>query len=209
LADASRFPQFATVGVSARTQLGVLIGGGDDQVLELVEGGAARLDGAVSGHRELADRFEPWDASRMRSRTMLSPEPWLWPAPRVLVEHPDETAGMAFASGLRQAGYAVAVCPGPEHSERCPLAGPEDCTVAHGADVIVSSLGLERPEARGVLAALRARCADTPLIVEVTAGQQAEYESLLEGCDLVVSPVSPEQLVAAVKGALARQRKEL
>jgi CheY-like chemotaxis protein len=141
----------------------------------------------------------------MRSRITLSPEPWLWPAPRVLVEHPDQAAGLALASGLRQAGYAVAVCPGPEHSERCPLAGPEDCSVAHGADVIVSSLGLERPEARGVLAALRTRCADTPLIVEVTASQQAEYESLLEGCDVVLSPVSPEQLVAAVERAFPRR----
>jgi DNA-binding response OmpR family regulator len=144
----------------------------------------------------------------MRSRMALSPEPWLWPAPRVLVEHPDEASGLALASNLRQAGYAVAVCPGPEHSERCPLAGPGDCAVAHGADVIVSSLGLERPEARGVLAALRTRCADTPLIVEVTAGQQREYEGLLEGCDVVLSPVSPEQLVAAVDGAFAARRGE-
>ncbi len=144
----------------------------------------------------------------MGTRVVLSPEPWQWPSPRVLVEHPDEAAGLALASGLRRAGYAVAVCPGPEHSERCPLAGPEDCSVAHGADVIVSSLGLERPEARGVLAALRARCADTPLIVEVTAGQQAEYESLLDGCDLVLAPVGPAQLVAAVEGALAARRGE-
>jgi DNA-binding response OmpR family regulator len=144
----------------------------------------------------------------MGSRIALNPEPWLWPSPRVLVEHPDEAAGLALASGLRQAGYAVAVCPGPEQSERCPLAGPKDCSVAHGADVIVSSLGLERAEARGVLAALRTRCAGTPLIVEVTAGQEAEYGSLLEGCDLVLSPVSPEQLVAAVEGALAAGRGE-
>jgi DNA-binding response OmpR family regulator len=140
----------------------------------------------------------------MRSRTTLGPEPWRWPAPRVLVEHQDETTGLALASGLREAGYAVAVCPGPEHSERCPLAEPEGCSVAHGADVIVSSLGLERPEARGVLAALRMRCGDTPVIVEVTAAQQAEYEALLEGCDLVPSPVSPEQLVTAVEAALRR-----
>ena len=81
--------------------------------------------------------------------TKSSPQPWPWVGqPRVLIEHPDESAGLALASILRQAGYAVAVCPGPEQSEHCPLTGPEGCAVAHGADVVVSSLGLERPEAR-------------------------------------------------------------
>jgi DNA-binding response OmpR family regulator len=146
----------------------------------------------------------------MRSRaTRLSPQPWPWPRPRVLIEHPDEEAGLTLASILRQAGYAVAVCPGPEQSERCPLAGPEGCAVAHGADVVVSSLGLERPEAREVLQALRTRCPETALVVEVAPGQEAELQNLVPECDLIVSPVVPEQLVACVRGALARRQPEL
>ena len=146
----------------------------------------------------------------MRSRaTRVSPQPWPWVGqPRILIEHRDESAGLALASILRQAGYAVAVCPGPEQSERCPLAGPEGCAIAHGADVVVSSLGLERPEAREVLQALRARRPNTSLIVEVAAGEETEWQGLLEGCDVVVSPVLPEQLVAVVRGALAKSRPE-
>jgi DNA-binding response OmpR family regulator len=135
----------------------------------------------------------------------LSPQPWPWQGqPRVLIEHPDEPAALNLASALRHAGFAVAVCPGPDHAERCPLAGPEGCATAHGADVIVSSLGLQRPEAREALEALRARRPGTPLVVEVAPGQETEWQELLEGCDVLVSPVAPEQFVARVRGALSR-----
>jgi CheY-like chemotaxis protein len=142
--------------------------------------------------------------------TKSSPQPWPWPGhPRVLIEHPDEVVGLRFASVLRQAGYVVAVCPGPEQSEQCPLAGPEGCAVAHGADVVVSSLGLERPEAREVLQSLQARCPETALVVEVAPGQEAELQDLLVGCDLLDSPVVPERLVASVRRALAARQPEL
>lgn len=134
----------------------------------------------------------------------LTPEPWPWPGPRILIEHPEESAGLVLASTLRQAGYAVAVCPGPAEAERCPLAGPEGCGVAHGADVIVSSLGLDRLEARDVLQALRTRCPDVPLVVEVDPGRAGEWADLLEGCELIHSPVAPDQLLSAVNRALAR-----
>ncbi len=146
----------------------------------------------------------------MRSRaTRLSPQPWPWVGqPRVLIEHADESAGLALASILRQAGYAVAVCPGPEQAEHCPLTGPEGCAVAHGADVVVSSLGVERPEAREVLQALRMHRPGTPLIVEVPPGDNAEWQDLLEGCDVIASPVQPDELVASVRAALAKSRPD-
>lgn len=146
----------------------------------------------------------------MRSRSArVSPQPWPWVGqPRVLIEHRDESAGLELASVLRRAGYAVAVCPGPERAQDCPLAGPEGCAVAHGADVIVSSLGIDRPETREVLRALRLRLPGTPLIVEAPAGEKAEWQDVLEGCDLLTSPVVPEQLVASVQAALAKSRGE-
>jgi DNA-binding response OmpR family regulator len=136
-------------------------------------------------------------------KVSLSPQPWLWGHPRILIEHADESVGMSMAAALRDAGYAVAVCPGPAHSQRCPLAGDEGCEAAHGADVVVSGLGLGTPQAREVLEALRARCAGIPLIVEVAAEEKDQWSDLLEGCDVVVSPVAPDSLVAAVRGALA------
>ena len=48
----------------------------------------------------------------------------------------------------------------------------------------------------------------TPLIVEVPPGEKAEWQELLEGCDLIVSPVVPEQLVASVRAALAANQNE-
>jgi DNA-binding response OmpR family regulator len=134
----------------------------------------------------------------------LSPQPWPWPGhPRVLIEHPEQSVGMRLAAGLRDAGYAVAVCPGPAQTERCPLAGDAGCEAAHGADVIVSSLGLGSPQNRAVLQALRARCTGTPLVVEVAPGEKEQWPDLLKGCEVVVSPVASEELVAAVRGVLA------
>lgn len=135
--------------------------------------------------------------------TGLSPQPWTWlGSPRVLIEHADEAKGISLAAAVRQAGYAVAVCPGPAQSERCPLAGDEGCEAAHGADVIVAGLGLDTPQSREVLEALRARCPGSSLIVEVTPEEKKEWSDLLQGCEVVVSPVTPDELVAAVRGVL-------
>lgn len=141
-------------------------------------------------------------------KVSLSPQPWPWPGhPRVLIEHADESTGMSLAAGLRQAGYGVAVCPGPAQSERCPLAADDGCEAAHGADVVVAGLGLSRPQSREVLEALRARCAGTPLVVEVSPEEKEEWSDLLQGCEVVVSPVAPDELVAAVRGVLATQAR--
>lgn len=141
----------------------------------------------------------------MRSReARLSPQPWPWPGhPRVLIEDAEETRGLGFADAVRQAGYAVAVCPGPGRSERCPLAGDEGCEAAHGADVIVAGLGVGTSQSREVLEALRARRPGTPLIVEATAEEQEKWSELLQGCEVVVPPVAPGELVAAVRSVLA------
>jgi DNA-binding response OmpR family regulator len=135
----------------------------------------------------------------------LSPEPWPWPGrPRVLIEHPHEGAGELLAARLRDAGYGVAVCPGPAEEERCPLSGPEGCAVAHGADVVVSCLGLERSESREVVRALRARCAEVPLVVAVASEEEEAWPELLDGCELVHAPVASDELIAAVGRALGK-----
>jgi DNA-binding response OmpR family regulator len=147
----------------------------------------------------------------MRSQARrLSPQPWPWVGhPRVLIEHADESVGLELASILRGAGYAVAVCPGPEREEHCPLTGPEGCAVAHGADLVVSSLGLSRPEAREVLTALRERCPATPILVVASPGESdASWPDLPAECTLIGSPVVPDELVASVRAALAGSQAE-
>jgi DNA-binding NtrC family response regulator len=135
---------------------------------------------------------------------VLTPEPWSWAGPRVLIEHEDEAQGLALASTLREAGYAVAVCPGPAEAEKCPLTGPEGCAAAHGADVVVSSLGFDRAEAAAVLQALRTSCPDVPLVVEVDPAREGAWADLLRGCELVDAPATPDQIRSAVDRALER-----
>lgn len=129
----------------------------------------------------------------------VSPQPWRWNDPRVLVEHPDEDTGLAIASGLRFAGYAVGVCPGPRGHGRCPLTGPQGCAPAHEAGVVVCSLGYESGPAREILRELRNRYPHVPLVVEVPAEVDDELEGLLEGCTRLTAPATPEQVVAAVQ----------
>lgn len=138
----------------------------------------------------------------------LKPQPWRWSHPRVLVEHPDEATGLAIASGLRFAGYAVAVCPGPAGHGRCPLTGPAGCAPAHDADLVVSSLGYEQEAAREVLRELRTRYPHTPLLVEAPSGIDAELQELLDGCHQLPAPATPEQIVAAVRGLAGQATAE-
>ncbi len=126
----------------------------------------------------------------------------------MLVEHPDETTGLAIASGLRFAGYAVGVCPGPRAHGQCPLTGPAGCAPAHDADLVVCSLGYENETAREVLRELRARYPDTPLVVEVPSDVDAELRELLEGCHLLRAPAEPDQVVAAVQSMTADAAEE-
>jgi DNA-binding response OmpR family regulator len=138
----------------------------------------------------------------------LSPQPWRWSHPRVLVEDPDEASGLAIASALRYAGYAVGVCPGPGRPGQCPLTGPEGCAPAHEADLVVCSLGYEREAAREVLRELRSHYPHTPLLVEVPRQVDAELRALLDGCHTVTAPATPEQIVAAVERLPGRRGRE-
>ncbi len=144
----------------------------------------------------------------MARETQLGPQPWPWlERPRVLIENPDDKQGLACASVLRRAGYSVAVCPGPVESHRppgrCPLIGSDGCSLVDGADVIVSSLGLETAHGRQVVRALRRLHPGTPLVVEVEPEDLGRYRDVVEGCRVLESPASPETLLAAVRESLA------
>jgi DNA-binding NarL/FixJ family response regulator len=127
----------------------------------------------------------------------------------VLVEYPDEAAGLAIASGLRFAGYAVAVCPGPRGRGQCPLTGPAACAPAHDADLVVCSLGYEREAAREVLHELRTRYPLLPLLVEVPSDMDADLRELLDGCHQLQAPASTEQIVAAVQSLSGQAAEEV
>src|ERR1035437_4533742 len=138
----------------------------------------------------------------------INPQTWRWSHPRVLVEDPDKEAGLAIASGLRFAGYAVAVCPGPRGHGQCPLTGPAGCAPAHDADLVVCSLGYEREAAREVLRELCTRYPDTPLMVEVPSDVDADLRELLDGCHQLPASATPEQIVAAVQSLSGHAAEE-
>ena len=139
----------------------------------------------------------------MTRHEVLRPQAWEWPGPRVLLEQPDREETPARVDALRRAGYAVAVCPGPTLEDRCPLAGDEGCVAAHGADVVVSSLGLETVEAREALAGLRMRLPRVPVLVEVAAAAAARWPELVPESDRLEPGIAPAALVERVEAAIA------
>lgn len=136
----------------------------------------------------------------------LNPQPWQWAGDRVVVEHPDEQAGLAIASALRDAGFAVALCSGPSAGERCPLTHEEGCAAVAGAGAVVSALGVERREAREVLDALALYAPKVPVVVGLPAAAGEAVPPTLPRRYAVVDPSTPPELVvAAVRAALGSE----
>ena len=141
---------------------------------------------------------------------LLDPQPWEWTGPRVLIEHADESRADALAAALRQAGYAVAVCPGPAPDEACPLAAGDGCATAFGADLVVSGLGFETPAAREALRALRTRAPRLPIVVVADANDIVDWPELVDGCPLAVpAAAAPEQVVELVQATLKREESDV
>lgn len=142
---------------------------------------------------------------RRRVRT-ISPGPWRFSRPRVLIEHFDETVAFELVATLRRAGYSAGICPGPSDSadtpERCVLTTGERCLFVDGADVVVSGLGARTAERRAVLEALRRFHPSKPLVVAVSPEEVHLYGELLADVDVVIDPVEPAELLAAVEDAV-------
>lgn len=109
---------------------------------------------------------------------------------------------MAISAALRYAGYAVVICPGPPGRGKCPLTGPEGCAPAHDADLVVCALGYEDESGRDVLREMRNRYPSVPVLVEVPSEVDGELEQLLDGCEQLPAPATPEQVVASVQALL-------
>ena len=147
------------------------------------------------------------DAVRKRPVT-IDLEPWRFSdRPRVLIEHPDAGAGLDLATAIRRAGYAVAICRGPDaaadRATRCPLHQLEPCAVVEGADVVVTALGFDREDARAVLRGLRTRYPSTKLVVEATVAEALELEDELAGCVVVPQGADPDRVAAEVTRVLS------
>jgi hypothetical protein len=85
---------------------------------------------------------------------------------RVLVEAPP--GAWRGAKAAREAGMAVAECPGPgDRPDRCPALRGEPCPLADEADVIVLALPPSDSRVSELLSAHRARRPDIPVAVDL------------------------------------------
>jgi hypothetical protein len=123
---------------------------------------------------------------------------------RVVVEIPDPGDRWVASKLLTEAGYEVVSCGGPSDlDQRCPIELGEGCPAIADADVVVSSLRADVVRHGGILAGVRARYPDTPLIVEAPAMVAAAHPDVLAGCE-VVFPFTAETLRTRIDAVLAR-----
>ena len=138
------------------------------------------------------------------TRTM--PEPvWMQEksGPRVLIEESDYAKQVALERILRERGYAVLGCGGPEATDdRCALVENHECGAVEGADVVVHALRSHDPRNREVLRSIRERYPDTPVVVEAPRPLVEREPADFDGCIVVYQPVTADSLVAAVESAL-------
>jgi hypothetical protein len=127
-------------------------------------------------------------------------DPGKWPPrqsgkPRVLVEHPDRKVLWEAARVLREAGYEVRICAGPDDGERCPLTEFGSCRLVEEADVVVTSTRLADTEE---LLETYSHLDGPRLVVEARSSELEEIGEKLPGAVFVPRPFDERSLRAAV-----------
>lgn len=131
---------------------------------------------AVAAHRGAVVIDHPdWTITRLALATDGTVPPW--PPddhrPRVLVEA--RSGRWRGEQALRQAGFSVAVCGGPDARTGlpCPALAGEPCPLAVGATVIVCALPPDDPAATALVAAHRARVPHPSVLTDGDPGADA------------------------------------
>jgi len=130
-----------------------------------------------------------------------------WPenadGPRALVECEDAVVQDGLARVLRESGYAVATCGGPQTraSHTCPLVTEGHCGLVEDADVVVHALDAADADDRTILYAIRERVPETPVVVEVPLSATGRDDALLAGYETVRYPVTRQALLDALEAA--------
>jgi len=132
-----------------------------------------------------------------------------WPhgtsGPRALVEceHPAIQDGLTRV--LREHGYTVAVCGGPQArtARTCPLVVDGACGLVDGADVVVHALDAAEPANWTIVSSIRAHVPETPVVVEVGRTDVARSADVV-GCEQVRYPIGRQALIDAVDRATRR-----
>jgi hypothetical protein len=127
-------------------------------------------------------------------------DPGKWPPrqsgkPRVLLEHPDRKVLWEAAHALREAGYEVRICAGPDDGERCPLTEFGSCRLVEEADVVVTSTRLADAEE---LLETYSQCGGPRLVVEAPSSEFEGIAERLPRAVFVPRPLDERSLRAAV-----------
>jgi hypothetical protein len=133
-------------------------------------------------------------------------DPGKWPPrksgkPRVLLEHPDHAVLWDSAKTLRDAGYEVRICGGPDADHSCPLVEFGSCTLVDDADVIVSSTRLWSSKE---ILDVYSRGITPKLVVEAGSDELEELAERLPDAVFLPRPFSQHGLRAAVSRAEIR-----
>lgn len=124
---------------------------------------------------------------------------------RVLVEHPEPAARHELTRGLREHGYEVVGCGGPNPSGAaspvsCPILDGEACSAVDGADIIVSSLNVNGAREGLIVRRIAEDPSSPPLIVEATDWQVEEARLKADALVHHYPFGSIEQVVEAIEG---------
>lgn len=124
-----------------------------------------------------------------------------------VVVNADPEVAIKHARTLRQAGYAVELCAGPDH-RTCPLLGDLPCQLVDRADILIyDAWVMDGPEGtRQLIADVRDTYPDLPIVL-TSVDERVDWVET-EGPHRVTplgSDFSPEQLRSAVETALADQ----
>jgi hemolysin III len=145
-------------------------------------------------------------SSRRRRSVMLDPT---WPeratrGSRVVIESGDAALSEAASSTLRDAGYEVAACTGPDERHRCPLFETGHCALVEGGQVVINLLGCGDSDRGRVLPHLRSRYPDMPVVAELSASEREAHAAVMEGVCVADLPLRRDSLLAQVAAAESR-----
>lgn len=132
-------------------------------------------------------------------------DPGAWPEEksglRVLIEHSDRAVLTGAVDILRDAGYEVATCVGPEGGQRCPLVEFGRCRLVEDADVVVTSPELCDGEER---LEIYASHGVNTVVVDVDESALERISDVVPDATLVQLPLTPRSLREAVSKAASR-----
>ncbi len=120
----------------------------------------------------IVDVLMPPFSSFLHRRDRRRPPEWDAEGPRgrVLLEHPDPRVRKMVEQRLREHGYGVLTCAGPDSGGRgivgCPLYAERSCSAIDGADAVVIALDLDEDAAHQHVDLVVAAAPDRPVIVD-------------------------------------------